>query len=238
MEVTMIINPKVLNIPPFISVQWNQIEFLTTEGEALSINLKSGKTVIIPELTVDLMQKIFHMHGTYAEVDRPISLPPIPPIPQSPLMFGSSGFKIAFSASENGFGLPLQHMEELREAPNLPTEVLEKVKTISKLVPAEEITNSPKPVEHCNCPFCQIASAIHSDFPHSAQSITVEVIEEPIDDQELKFNDWNISQKGDQLFEVQSKLDTNESYSVFLGDPVGCSCGKNGCEHILAVLKS
>jgi hypothetical protein len=33
-------------------------------------------------------------------------------------------------------------------------------------------------------------------------------------------------------------LDHKEHYNVFLGDPIGCSCGNNNCEHIQAVLKS
>ena len=42
----------------------------------------------------------------------------------------------------------------------------------------------------------------------------------------------------DKLFTVINKLDQQEKYNVFLGEPVGCTCGKQGCEHMLAVLKS
>lgn len=235
----MLINTKILNIPPFISVQWNQIEFLATNDGSLIVNLKSGKIVQIPNLPAETIQRVFSMHGSYAEIEKPVNIPQTPPLPHTPSMFGNSNVKIAFSAMEpNGMGIPLQHIEELREAPNLPTEVLEKIKTISKLVPPEDLTNSTRPVEHCNCPFCQIASVIHSELAHINPPITVEIIDEPVKDEELKFEAWNISQTGDQLFEVQNKLDTNESYNVFLGNPVGCTCGRDGCEHILAVLKS
>jgi hypothetical protein len=240
MEVVMIINPKILNIPPFISTQWSQIEFLTTEGNLLCVHLKSGKSVSIPELNEETIQKVFQMHGSYAEIERPANLPHIPPLPMHPpVTYGSVGFKIAFANGDpQALGLPLQHMEELREAPNLPPEVLEKVKTISKLVPAEDLVNSPKPVEQCNCPFCQIANVIHNDAAQALQQVAVEVIDEPVKDEDLKFEQWSISQTGEQLFEVRNKLDLTESYNVFLGEPVGCTCGRNGCEHILAVLKS
>ncbi len=123
----------------------------------------------------------------------------------------------------NGIGFPLTHMDELREAPNLPPEVLEKVKNISKLVPPEDLKNSPRPVEHCNCPFCQVALAIHGDTLQTSQN---ELHEEIVQDAELIFEEWTVSEKGEQLFEVQNKLDKNESYQVFLGTPLGCTCGK------------
>ena len=47
-----------------------------------------------------------------------------------------------------------------------------------------------------------------------------------------------ITQTGDKLFTVVNKLDPQENYHVYLGHPVGCTCGKQGCEHILVVLKS
>lgn len=234
----MLINSKVLNIPPFISVQWNQIEFLTTQENILIINLKSGKVVQIPDLPTDIIQRVFSMHGSYAEIERSVQIPPIPPIPQHSPLIGTGAVKIAFTSLDpGGLGIPLQHMEELRDAPDLPDEVLEKVMTISKLVPPEDLSKSPKPVEECNCPFCQIAGAIHSEWSkHPPVEEAKE--EEVVKDEDLKFEQWIIHPKGNQLFEVQSKLDIHESYNVFLGNPVGCTCGKNGCEHILAVLKS
>ena len=62
--------------------------------------------------------------------------------------------------------------------------------------------------------------------------------DEPVPDAELSFQEWDIVQTGKDLFHVSSRLDPNEQYNVFLGNPVGCTCGKAGCEHILAVLKS
>jgi hypothetical protein len=56
--------------------------------------------------------------------------------------------------------------------------------------------------------------------------------------EDLKFKDWEIVQKGDQIYEVISPLDKNEHYQVFLGTPLGCTCGAKNCEHIRAVLNS
>lgn len=240
-EVVMFINHKVLNIPPFISVHWNQVEFLTSEDSILNVQLKSGKTVQLPNLEPDVSKLIFESHATFLDLDKPINIPPAPPLPGKPSsLFGSSDVKIGFSTMDpNGLGIPLQHMEELREAHNIPPEVIEKVRAVAKLVPVEDLANSPKPVDNCNCPFCQIAAAIHSDLAlEPAAADTIDATEEIVKDEELNFEAWNILQKGDSLYEVQNKLDAHESYSVFLGEPVGCTCGKNGCEHILAVLKS
>lgn len=232
----MLINSKILSIPPFISAQWNQIEFITTENDSVIVHFRSGKEAEIPEASPELIQKIFQAHKSFAESERQIALPPIPPLPQGTPLFGTSDIKVAFSSMDPGsVGIPLQHLEELRDAPNIPPEVLEKVRSVSKLVPPEDLVNSAKPVENCNCPFCQIASAIHED---ASLKLAQEIEEETVDDADLKFEEWKIEQKGDKLFEVQSKLDSDESYSVYLGEPVGCTCGKQGCEHILAVLKS
>ncbi|NGX33463.1 MAG: hypothetical protein K1060chlam4_01531, partial [Candidatus Anoxychlamydiales bacterium] len=40
------------------------------------------------------------------------------------------------------------------------------------------------------------------------------------------------------LYRVTNPLDENEHYSVFLKDPIGCTCGKKNCEHVKAVLNS
>ena len=55
---------------------------------------------------------------------------------------------------------------------------------------------------------------------------------------DLKFRDWDIEQKSEELYEVTNPIDQNEHYQVFLGNPVGCTCGKKNCEHIRTVLNS
>ncbi len=92
----MLINSKILNIPPFISAQWSQIEFLTAEGNALTVNFKSGKTLEIPNLSDDIISRAFLMHGAFAENERIVNLPPIPPLPHTSTLFGTSDVKLHF----------------------------------------------------------------------------------------------------------------------------------------------
>jgi PhoH-like ATPase len=49
---------------------------------------------------------------------------------------------------------------------------------------------------------------------------------------------WGIEQTAEQLYKVTNPLDANEQYNVFLGTPLGCTCGLKNCEHIRAVLNT
>ena len=71
-----------------------------------------------------------------------------------------------------------------------------------------------------------------------ADPINEREVEEDVRDDELQFEQWSISSAGDKLYNVVNRLDEQEKYRVYLGHPVGCTCGREGCEHILAVLKS
>jgi hypothetical protein len=77
---------------------------------------------------------------------------------------------------------------------------------------------------------CQIAKALHGELPEEQ--------EEEVTDEDLKFRLWDIDQTGDKLYVVTNPLDSKEYYNVFLGDPIGCTCGEKNCEHIRAVLNS
>ena len=57
-----------------------------------------------------------------------------------------------------------------------------------------------------------------------------------MNEEDLKFRNWEIEQTADKLYIVTNPFDKNEHYSVFLGDPLGCTCGEKNCEHIRAVL--
>ena len=64
-----------------------------------------------------------------------------------------------------------------------------------------------------------------------------EAVEEvTIDD--LRFREWDIKQTGDKLYTVANPLHAEEHYTVFLGSPIGCTCGEQNCQHIRAVLNS
>ena len=126
----------------------------------------------------------------------------------------------------------MQHDPSQSHSPDLPQEVLAKMSQIANVVIPDQVGTLPKAEPHCNCFYCQITRAI-------AKAKGFEEPEtEEIPDEELEFNQWNIEQTGEDLFKVTSRIDETEQYSVFLGKPVGCTCGHEGCEHIIAVLKS
>ena len=92
----------------------------------------------------------------------------------------------------------------------------------------ETLDQLPAGEPKCNCYFCQIMNRVHHEL----------FLEQEVLEADLKFRDWTITETGDKLFSVENPLDSSEKHSVYLGHPVGCSCGNEGCEHIIAVLKS
>jgi hypothetical protein len=123
----------------------------------------------------------------------------------------------------------IHHNPDESQLPDLPSEILEKIALVTKTLGGDEASLITPADSTCNCTFCQIARALQT-------SNTIE--EEKIDDADLTFRDWGIEQIDTKLYCVTSPLDPNEQYKVFLGDPIGCNCGQNHCEHIEAVLKS
>ena len=100
-----------------------------------------------------------------------------------------------------------------------------------KMMPKQDRKTLPKAEPHCNCTYCQITRTLS----HAQQE---EEQDEEVTEEDLRFRSWDIEQKGDQLFTVTNPLDKAETYQVFLGHPVGCTCGKKKCAHIEAVLRS
>lgn len=233
----MKINENILCLPPYISTSWKNVSSILFKNGELVIKVKDGEPVHIPNLAPQIVEAVFAAHAHYME-NQTEALPGNALM--NPQLLGESPFKIGFSTTD-GLGAALQHNPEQAEAPDLPPEMLEKLGAIAKIVAPEDLDALPKPEAHCNCVHCQIARAIQRSI-HSDATLEVKPQEtkdeEVISDEELKFQEWDITQTGDQLFTVINRLDSHEKYRVFLGHPVGCTCGKAGCEHILAVLKS
>ncbi len=93
-----------------------------------------------------------------------------------------------------------------------------------------------KPEPHCNCPHCQVARSLHEEENEQERSEEIDLDQEVKDD-ELHFQEWEIEQKGDHLFSVTHRLD-QKSYNVYLGDPIGCTCGQEKCEHVKVALQN
>ncbi len=229
---TIKITDKILSIPPYISTSWSRIAALHMKGGVLAITLGDGDTLHIPNLTSETINLIFQHHAVYLEKEQTLST--ISELSKLKGMVdpGEHSIRLAFGSSIDGLGSMMQHNPSQADAPNLPPEILQKLGAIAKIMgPSEELL-LPKPELGCNCFHCQIARALH---PGSAAHMPEE---SEISDTELSFQQWTITQTGDQLFSVVNRLDEHEKYNVYLGQPVGCTCGREGCEHILAVLKS
>lgn len=248
------INDKLLCIPPHISTTWDRVSFLLTEEDPetknliLIINLVDGNSIRIPNLDPSIIDIIFSAHIKHLEgnlttfrVDNASKV--FPNLIQSlmnlspdqitgiPIRFGIQGLP-GMENLESAF----QHNPAQSDTPNLPPEMLEKIISVAKLMTQGDLGSFPKPEPHCNCTHCQIARGIHQkdEEPKQVDSTDEEVVSE----EDLRFRTWDITQTGDKLYTVTNPLDPKEQYSVYLGTPLGCTCGETHCEHIRSVLLS
>jgi len=224
------VNTKILSIPPYISTSWKNVALLNVEmkegAPVLVITLTNGKIVMIPHLEKPFLSTVFAMHAQSMELDGKVS----------PAREAEEKLSIPLSLS--GLGIEhleafLQHRPEAADAPDLPQEILGKLSALSKMLGIEDPSLFPKPEPHCNCFHCQIARALHNKEPQEAEKA-----EESVTEGDLTFRLWNIQQTADKLYTVTHPEDEKEQYRVFLGSPLGCTCGKNNCEHLQAVLRS
>lgn len=245
----MKINNKILFIPPYISTTWNNIRTLSLKDNRLTVSLANDSIVEIPNLDTEHLELIYNTHANFIENQptphqehlsfsrlpfanaTPLFNKVTPTLEDPSLSFGLGTF--------DSLGSALHHNESQSHMPDLPKEILSKISAIAKIVAPEDGQSLPKPELHCNCTHCQIARAVQDGLGIEINEIKQPLtIEEEVDDRDLNFQQWDIQQTGEKLFSVCHRLDSNDKYSVYLGHPVGCTCGKEGCEHILAVLKS
>lgn len=249
----MKINRKILSIPPHISTSWKNISSLhiipENQEKTLIVTLTNNSIIKIPGLDDATIQEIFSMHSNSLEQESEQELPsqeltPKQPKSTNPFAFGGEsaltfGFpvKLGDMDSIGNFGSLLQHSQEQANSPALPEEMIKKVTSISKAIGLDkQLENMPKAEPHCNCPYCQIARALHEEQPIAQKEPKVK--EEEVSDEELKFREWDIKEIGKDFYEVRNPFDPIEHYQVFLGNPIGCTCGHKNCEHIKAVLNS
>lgn len=232
----MYLNDKYFSFPPYISTSWEHVVSINYKEDELFVSLVNGNVVVIEGLEDAEIDSIFKAHATYLEKEALRKQPGKIEQPKfQPNVAGGEIFKLGFGATD-GYGMMLQHNPAQANAPELPKEILHKISSIAKILAPEDVSLLPSAEPNCNCFHCQIAKAIEASF---APQIKEELeIEEKVSEEDLKFQQWEIVQTGDKLFSVKNKLDPKEVYSVYLGQPIGCTCGKEGCEHILVVLKS
>lgn len=237
----MKVNEKVLSIPPYISTGWQNITALHVKETQLVVTLKEGHSISIPHLPQEILDQVFKFHALFVESENAFQnyltkrMPPMAgPIP-SPMPMGD-GMQIPIMGFHDGLGNIMQHNPAQSDAPDIPLPILQKIGAIAKIVAPEELKELPKAEPHCNCMHCQIARVMN----HAVDSTEPQVLkieEEQVSEKDLAFQQWEIKPETDKMFSVSNRLDTTERYQVYL-DPVGCTCGNHGCEHVIAVLKS
>ncbi len=235
------INRHVLSLPPHLSTSWKNISSLHIKGElhaaVLVVTLRNNSQIEIPDLDQQTLQHIFATHTQCVEAESsPAKESPSTQPKKNALSF-SMGLPFALPNGEGmeQFTSMLQHNPDQAQLPDLPQEVIEKIQAITQAMGFDpKHINAPKAEPHCNCMYCQIARAVYAESPSEPE----EEKEEEVSLEELQFRNWDIKHEGDKRYLVTNPLDQNEHYQVYLGTPVGCTCGQNNCEHIRVVLSS
>lgn len=252
----MKINRNILSIPPHISTSWKNVASLHIHQEqghkVLVVTLENDSIIEVPNLSDEALKEVFEAHTRYLEngeeqlqIKETQKAPPKPPF-QNPYAFAGENsitFGVPMKMEDlagfggfGGFGDFMHHNQEKANSPDLPAEMMEKVTGISKAIGLDkQIENMPKAEPHCNCPFCQISRALRGEEKEEKPSFNPD---EEVSDEDLSFKEWDIKQISKELYEVTNPFDTNETYQVFLGDSLGCTCGHKNCEHLKAVLNS
>ncbi len=220
----MKITPTMLSLPPYISTAWKNVNSLLCENGVLIVILNNGNRIEIPGLEQSVMVSIFENHAKYVEESQIENKPGIP-------KSASISFGMPMPGDPTG-NLPLHHNPEQKNAPPLPPEILKRIAAVTKAMGLSEIIKMEKPEEHCNCLYCQLTRAVQDREPNNEND------EESVSDEDLTFKTWDIEEISEKLYRVINPLDRNESFQVFLGEPIGCTCGQKHCEHIQAVLRS
>jgi len=225
----MKITSKVLSIPPYISTTWGNISSMHVKEELgtyrLIVHLLDGPQVEIPNLDCGTIDAIFNAHAQFAEVA---------PLERNVLEDAPISFTLPLKGDTDrnvieAFGPTAQHNPEQADLPPLPPQVLKKISAIASAFGVESLPSLPKAEPGCNCIYCQVMNAVQEGDG---------IVEEEITAEDLKFRDWEIQKTSDKLYIVKNPIDLNEHYSVFLGEPIGCTCGSKNCEHVRAVLNT
>lgn len=248
----MKITDTIISIPPYISTTWDNVASLHMEEGVLFITLREGgKTVAIAALDRSIIEQIFSAHASFLEAHLPVH-PVAHPRPQRgannieqlftfPFRLGAGlGAGGGGAASIESMGQVLQHNPVYSELPPIPEEVANKIATLSKIISEEEILAMPAAEANCNCMYCQINRILRKEVLKEENTLPDHPAlgGEKISSADLHFDQWKVELVGDKIYQVTNKLDPQEQYTVHLKDPIGCTCGKSNCEHIVAVLRS
>ena len=196
------INPKILSIPPYISTSWKNINNLyvkdVEQSKVLVISLQNSVEIEIPNLDEHAIEEIFKSHSSYIdEQDNLETKHSKIAKPQSDNNLGISlGLPLQFGGGETLSNMAsfLDHNPSLSDSPPMPKEILDKITQIIDTL-GINIDNQfiQKPEPHCNCPYCQVARAFAPKTEEKHPPGDEE--EYQISDDDLKFREWDITQK-------------------------------------------
>lgn len=237
------VTDQLICIPPYISARWDQISYVesvnetNSESPILKLHLINGQIISIPNLDGSLVETIFREHQLYLETsfgkkalkeDNKLSsfvnvLQQLSKDVDIQILSSSNLFSSLLSA--NPLDTILQHIPEHKDHPDAPSEVLEKIVSILRMFPNGALSAQIKPERHCNCLHCQVGKLILEEEQDNEVS-----------QEDLSFREWDVTQDGEYLYIVTNPLNPEEQFSVYLGTPIGCTCGQTNCEHIRAVL--
>jgi hypothetical protein len=233
----MKISDNIISIPPYISTSWDHVISLSMEGSSLLFSMEDGKKALVPGLSAQEIEQIFSAHAAFLEA-HPIAKEELI-LPEKNL-FTNTPFRFQFGTMEQ-LGQVMEHNPAQSGLPPIPEESLDRIRALSKIISEEEIMAMPAPETNCNCMYCQVARTLRKAVLQEQDKLPdflQEEAGEKVAEEELTFEEWIIEPFADKMYRVTNKLDSHEQYTVHLSDPIGCTCGKMNCEHIVAVLRS
>src|SRR5438046_2750225 len=65
----MIINSKIIHLPPFISTSWDHIASTHMDGSSLIFTLAKGNVITVANLPSEIIEDIFIAHAKYLDID-------------------------------------------------------------------------------------------------------------------------------------------------------------------------
>lgn len=223
----MKITSSILSIPPYLSTTWKNISSLHVKEErgfySLIVILQNRVQVEVPGLNKGMIDSIFEAHARSAEEENSSKNP----------IEGPFSFSLPMRVDKpiDSLGSAMMHNPEQSDLPPLPPEILDKITMIAKAFGLEDTSALPSAKPDCHCMYCQVARSL------KGEELPADTAEE-VTEADLSFRNWDIEQIAEQLYKVTNPLDANEHYNVFLGTPLGCTCGLKNCEHIRAVLNT
>ena len=214
---------------------------LHVADDLLMVTLKDGTTCAIPHLPKETIEQIFSLHAESSDANQKEDLHNLVDSMRSGFKELVNIFAKLGTNSLGSLGKALEHDPNNANLPELPPDLVKKVEVLLTVIPKEDILSMPEGLPGCHCMYCQINRILRESVlskETDVPDILAEGQSEPVEEKDLVFSEWIVESIGEKLYKVTNRLDPSEGYRVFLGEPIGCTCGKPHCDHVLAVLRS